>query len=296
MAIFYGRPNYDNTISLSANPITSVTMNTMSNDYLRYVFPGFVPIKGIRLYGTTGGSFVIQGSNNETLWTTLLSFATADAGPVLDLPFGTTYTYYDYQIMIPSGGAVIVEMQYMPDGGTKYQQFTGGTPYTTGGANASLGFDNISLNYGVIDEVTLDESDYVWRNGSGVYGAATSADTYNFTQQSNPNLGTINSITINGYGKLIKNGSSTYDSAMGFVVNGTSVAYFTLTATDTLYSATIPPSVVAHTWTAYNSLIATLSLSCWGDSGAKNCTNSYCYQFWIEVDYSPNIVPSVILF
>jgi hypothetical protein len=132
-------------------------------------------------------------------------------------------------------------------------------------------FGSGSGNYGRVNEVSEDVT-------NGVYDPVgyTRIDVYGFGLS---NLGTINSITV--YARCACDTGGTTGTVRLINNNGTAYysGYNTLTSTDSTYSYTFTTNLA---WTN----IFGLELN---SQAGKISYTSYCYQFWIVVDYTPAI-------
>jgi len=141
--------------------------------------------------------------------------------------------------------------------------------------------------YSHIDEVTLDTADYVYMAGPAVdYKCLFSFPDH--TSES----GTINSVTVKAYLKMIKTGGpiSAGSVSIGVKMGGTAYYGSTFRPSDitvTLYSQawnTNPDTSAAWTWTNIDALIAGVKGTAISDKYGSDYP--YKYQCWAEVDYT----------
>jgi hypothetical protein len=145
-----------------------------------------------------------------------------------------------------------------------------------------------SDNYALVDEVTLNEADYVWCDG----GAAEQAlyDEYGYPNHSTETE-TINSVTVKAYCKKVITGTDTNNVTVRPLVSIGGTQYYgdaqNLTTSTALYtkSWTVNPSTSsAWSWTNIDNLLAGVELTS-HRIDKNNNVDSYCYQLWVEVAY-----------
>jgi len=143
-------------------------------------------------------------------------------------------------------------------------------------------------HYILVDEATLDEADYL-KNPSTT--TTTKTDLYNLTNHWEES-GTINSVTVKLYAKyILTSGTTDGTTYVKPLIRVSDTNYGdnqALTDTVALYSqtwTTNPYTSEAWTWTQIDALIAGDSLTNYA-TDAKNYKSTYCYQLWVEVDYT----------
>jgi hypothetical protein len=149
----------------------------------------------------------------------------------------------------------------------------------------------VDNNYARVDEETLSETDYCWWT-SFYLDDQTKTDIYSFPNHSDES-GTINSITVKAYAKYVKFKTISGTPTIKLAVKIGSTVYYddaqNLTASTSLYTnswATNPATSSAWTWTNIDDLLAGDQQYMPGASSKDNYFNTYCYQLWVEVDYT----------
>jgi hypothetical protein len=143
--------------------------------------------------------------------------------------------------------------------------------------------------YQKVDEATLDETDYVY-NAVKV-SQSTKTDIYGFSNHSSES-GTINSVTLKCKAKYIITGATSVNSTVnpsvkiGTTVYGSGAQNLTNSTAEYSYAWTTNPATSeAWSWTNIDDLLAGIALSN-GYTDKDNVRNPYCYQLWVEVDYT----------
>lgn len=153
--------------------------------------------------------------------------------------------------------------------------------------NGSTGGTN---NWDTIDEVTLSSTDYNMLNRTSQ--TSYILDIYGFPNHTGE-TGTIQSVTLKGYFRIVTAGTVATNAKMKFAVKIGSTTYYgaeqDITSTsDTLLSeqwSNNPNTVTSWTWTNIDDLLA-------GDAlinaltDTKNYKSPVCDQLWVEVDYT----------
>lgn len=149
-------------------------------------------------------------------------------------------------------------------------------------------------HYALVDEATLDESDYVFVDGGSIGQALY--DDYGFPNHSTESE-TINSVTVKAYCKKVVEGTDANNVSIWPLVSIGGTQYYgdaqNLTASTALYTkawTTNPATSSAWSWTNIDNLIAGIKLSS-HYTDKNNSVNSYCYQLWVEVDYGESGSP-----
>jgi hypothetical protein len=142
-------------------------------------------------------------------------------------------------------------------------------------------------HYVLVDEETLSETDYCYNNlttdGAGL------TDMYAFPNHTSES-GTINSVTVKLYAKYILTGTNAGTPKVAPRIKVATQYYwenFNLTDTTQLYSkawTTNPYTSKAWTWQEVDDLLAGDTLYMSGND--KDYKRPYCYQLWVEVDYT----------
>jgi hypothetical protein len=133
-----------------------------------------------------------------------------------------------------------------------------------------------SSHYEVIDEVTADTSDYL---NAGKNQSGTDRFTMgNHTTES----GSINSVTVYGYGGIWAGGSTNIGIYIG------TTYYWGTGWSDTVATlrskawATNPSTSAAWSWSDIDALIGCVAIA-----GSAEMSTATTYQMYIEVDYTP---------
>lgn len=158
------------------------------------------------------------------------------------------------------------------------------------------GYGN-DANYAMVDEVTLDESDYC---GAVEAVQETKLDIYGFPNHTSES-GVINSITIKLKGKYVLNGTMATAATVRFAIRISGTDYYG--STQNLLSATTEMSEVwakrpsdnaDWSWTDVDNLTAGDSLTN-AYSSDKNYKLAYSYQVWAEIRYGEAAGGSLLL-
>jgi len=136
-----------------------------------------------------------------------------------------------------------------------------------------------------VDESSADDADYV--NAFASNGVSTATDKYNFPDHS-AESGTINSVKLYARCKYEVLGGVVSGYVKLNATSGTAGTQQNLTTSWAVYTqtwTTNPDDSAAWEWSDIDALIAGITLNMSAlDKG--NTGNSYCSQFYVEVDYT----------
>lgn len=147
-----------------------------------------------------------------------------------------------------------------------------------------------TTHYTKVDETTKDETDSVAVNGGAASQSLT--DIYSFPDHTTES-GTINSVTIKCYANYRQAGADTTTVYINPCIKIGSTVYGSgnqeLSTTVTLFSGVFskrPSDNADWLWSDIDALLAGDTMTSHCTEPVKNCRSSFCYQLWVEVDYT----------
>lgn len=177
-------------------------------------------------------------------------------------------------------------------------------PNVDNAAGCSQSRSTGSYNYACVDEATYDNADYCYVSSA----ASPRRDHYDLPDHSTENS-PISKVTVKAKSKYAASGGGSDSGSITLSLRVSSADYddsgHSLTTSEADYShdwTTNPATGNAWTWSEIDALIAGNVLAAAGsrtdNSDPKNpftyYTNSYDFQFWVEVTYTATISPSGI--